>query len=232
MSGFSFGVPPTKKSAYSAWPIAIVLVIEDALRKAYTSIEEKLGEHHTLHSANEDTITNALQAALIDLRKDGKTIPGFSIASFGMPIRGQNIADYSGEFINKQPDLTFYQALTADLEDGWFCECKIVDASHSLGDYLHKGLIRFVNGNYAYAMPHAQMIAYVRDTKKPADLIDFLSKKPYKSSHNHGCLMSLSDIPKIFKPDLIITIHNRSAYSLPEKDPLGEIEVRQLWLSC
>jgi hypothetical protein len=231
LSGFSFGVPPTKQSAYSAWPISIVLVIEDALRKAYASIEEKLDAKHTLQSANEDTITNALQTALIDLRKDGKTIPGFSISSFAMPVRGQNIADYSGDFINKQPDLTFYQASTADLEDGWFCECKIVDGTHSLSDYLHKGLIRFVNGNYAYAMPHAQMIAYVRDSKKPADLIDFFNKKPNNSSHNHACLMSLNAMPKISKPDLIITTHNRGAYSLPGKSPLGEIEVRQIWLS-
>lgn len=231
MSGFSLGIPPTKKSAFSAWPLPIVLVIEDAIRKAYASIEEILGAKHTLNSANEDTITNALQEALIGLRKDGQAIPGFSIATFALPIRGQNIADYSGKIINKQPDLTFYKALTEDLEDGWFCECKIVDKTHSLSDYLHKGLLRFVNGNYAYAMPHAQMIAYVRDSKKPADLIDFFQKTPKDSIHNHASMMSLKAKPITSNPDLIITSHSRSAYSLPGKNPLGDIEVRQIWLS-
>jgi len=69
LTGFSFGIPPVKKSAYPAWPASIILIIEDAIRKAFTAVEENLGKDYSLQNANEDAITNALQTALVDLRK-------------------------------------------------------------------------------------------------------------------------------------------------------------------
>jgi len=48
LTGFSFGIPPVKKSAYPAWPASIILIIEDAIRKAFTAVEENLGKDYSL----------------------------------------------------------------------------------------------------------------------------------------------------------------------------------------
>ena len=49
-------------------------------------------------------------------------------------------------------------------QNGLFVECKPVDAAHPPGgDYCDAGLIRFVNGDYAWAMQESLMVGYVRD---------------------------------------------------------------------
>ena len=49
-------------------------------------------------------------------------------------------------------------------EDGLTVECKPVDARHGPGtDYCDRGIQRFVDGDYAWAMQEAIMIGYIRD---------------------------------------------------------------------
>ncbi len=230
MTGFISLATPPKQPPFDAWPISIVLTIEAALRKAYESVESLLGGAHELSMASEDKITEALEKSLIALRKDGNTVSGFSVDAFGLPIRGRNITDYSGEHINRQPDLTFYRAAVEDREDGWFCECKIVDDSHSLHDYLHQGLLRFVDGTYAWAMPQAQMVAYVRCSKTVNDLVSYFSSKPHKASPTHGEAMSLINTPNLIDPNLLSSMHDRSKHSSLGKLSMTQIEARHLWL--
>ena len=48
--------------------------------------------------------------------------------------------------------------------DGLAVECKPVDKKHPAGEhYCDKGLRRFVDGDYAWTMQEAMMVAYVRD---------------------------------------------------------------------
>src|ERR1035441_3170555 len=48
-------------------------------------------------------------------------------------------------------------------QHGLFIECKPVDADHTVGaHYCDKGIIRFVRGDYAWAMQSAMMIGYAR----------------------------------------------------------------------
>ena len=50
--------------------------------------------------------------------------------------------------------------------DGLFIEAKPVDATHAAGSrYCDDGLIRFIRGDYAWAMQEAMMLAYARNDR-------------------------------------------------------------------
>jgi hypothetical protein len=66
------------------------------------------------------------------------------------------------------PDLVFHlqpeRLDTLSTHDAIFAECKPVHATRAAGaHYCDRGIVRFINGDYAWAMQDALMIAYVRD---------------------------------------------------------------------
>ena len=86
------------------------------------------------------------------------------------------VRSYDGRHLSKQPDmmveLVGRAAGVRPSQDGVFIECKPVDAGHSLVvDYCDGGILRFVCGDYAWAMTQAMMIGYVDSDGNPADRI-------------------------------------------------------------
>jgi hypothetical protein len=66
-------------------------------------------------------------------------------------------------FFGIRPDESFRTRIQSD-QWGVFAECKPVDVDHFAGsDYCDKGLVRFIQGRYAWAMQDALMVAYARD---------------------------------------------------------------------
>lgn len=230
----SLGIPPVKQPPFPVWPSSLIAIIEEALRKASLSVEARLGGKRAMLDADENTITNALQKNLCALLENGTAVTGFSTDIFQTPTRDSSVENYSGKKINKKPDITFYRVGKANPYDGWFCECKIFDAAHSLHDYLYEGLIRFVDGTYAWATPQAQMIAYVRDSSRTVkDLINYFSTPSSKSGSSHGQAMSLDRNPVDIQIDLLSTSHNRRFLleTVENQPPPGSIELHHLWLT-
>ena len=54
----------------------------------------------------------------------------------------------------------------------WFVEAKIADKAHGLNLYGKHGIRRFVDGEYAWAMPSALMLCYAGDGWKAAIELD------------------------------------------------------------
>ena len=82
-------------------------------------------------------------------------------------LEAKGLSDLARQYKNpdKDPDLWF--RLRSDEEpttvlsthDGLFVECKPVDNSHPVrSDYCDKGLLRFIVGDYAWAMQDALMV--------------------------------------------------------------------------
>ena len=99
-------------------------------------------------------------------------------------------------------------------QDYLFIECKPVDQKHPAGQaYCDAGLIRFVRGDYAWAMTEAMMIGYANSDEKPTDKIgpalDARKDKVLPIDVPRACPRSAD------KQSVAITKHRRS-FSYPE----------------
>jgi hypothetical protein len=121
-----------------------------------------------VNRADEDEITEQLELVLESrLRRTGE-VPGFDRRRFGPVRREPKVTNYNGESPDKMPDLVFHlkpeRLDTLSTHDAIFAECKPVHATRAAGaHYCDRGIIRFINGDYAWAMQDALMVAYVRD---------------------------------------------------------------------
>jgi len=178
-------------------PQRTVLLLCEVIKKAWQLLEEKPPSNFILQCANEDTITQVLVDEIIEnrLRKSGE-VDGFNCALFGKVIREPKITNFDKKHPDKMPDIFFDlkrdQLPILSNQDGLFVECKPVDHGHPiLSCYCQKGLIRFVNGDYAWAMQDALMVGYVKEPysfKKLASLLDDGKKSAALKTANHSAV--------------------------------------------
>ncbi len=168
MNGYvSLGRQPRIEPPFPGWPSEQIATVEEAIAEAMRRVlaEKSSQDFATVH---ENDITEWLENQLCLLLSE-HVVPGFDSSVFEQPARGSETVNFSGGKISKKPDLTFKRAshLSCAIDtrqDAWFCECKILDggSSHGVPKYIKDGLMRFVVGDYAWAMPSAQIIGYVR----------------------------------------------------------------------
>jgi hypothetical protein len=238
---FSLGLQPRIEPPYPQWPVETVAIIEEAIRVVARQVRRSKTVRQ-LNTAKENHLTHWLQKAL-DCLLDSGTLPGYSDDVFERPRRGEEMANYNGKAISKKPDLAFYRqgnpaAVVDRLYDGWFCECKILDASHPLRDYLRDGIMRFVKGDYAWAMPAAQMIGYVRlsfgNRRAEPRLLSYMSRKYGRGDKRTCAVVVQLRSDRVFAeltgdPPVFATRHGRR-FKLPNGIKPGDIELRHLWL--
>jgi len=146
-----------------------------------------------LQSADEDTVTQVLVEIIENrLRKSGD-VDGFNSALFGKVTREPKITNVDKKHPDKMPDIFFDlkrdQLPILSDQDGLFVECKPVGRKHPIVScYCKKGLIRFVNGDYAWAMQDALMVGYVKEPysfKKLASVLHDSKKSAVLNTINH-----------------------------------------------
>jgi hypothetical protein len=148
-------------------PQRTILLLCTVIRRAWQLLSENPPSGLILHSENEDTITQVLVEIIENrLRRSGE-VDGFDLVRFGMVSREPKKTNVNKKHPDKMPDIFFdlkrdqYSILSE--QDGLFVECKPVDSRHAVWPcYCKKGLIRFVNGDYAWAMQDALMVGYAR----------------------------------------------------------------------
>jgi hypothetical protein len=148
--------------------LAIFLVVENAIREAWDILRRQPCGDLDLLSAAEDPITEKLCEVLCDQVYSRGRVPGFDRQIFGKPTRESKVKNYNGKHLDKMPDLLLdlvdRPPVAIPHQDWLFIECKPVDSDHPAGScYCDKGLIRFVNGGYAWAMQEAMMVGYTRE---------------------------------------------------------------------
>lgn len=148
-------------------PQRTILLLCMVIKRAWELLQEKPPNNFLLHSADEDTITQVLVEIIENrLRKNGD-VTGFNCVLFGKVSREPKITNVDKKHPDKMPDIFFDlkrdQLPILSDQDGLFVECKPIDREHPiLSCYCMKGLVRFVNGDYAWAMQDALMVAYVK----------------------------------------------------------------------
>ncbi len=209
-------------------PQRTILLLCMVIKRAWQLLEKMPPSDFILQSADEDTITQMLKEIIENrLRKNGE-IEGFNCALFGKVARDQKIPNVDKKHPDKMPDIFFdlrrdQLAILSD-QDGLFVECKPVDHKHKiLSCYCKKGLIRFVNGDYAWAMQDALMVGYVKEPnsfKNLASVLDGKKSAALKTT-NHSAVDEYT---------IYCSNHNRD-YEWPEnRGRACPISVVHLWL--
>ena len=240
---FTLGVSPDRyQLPHRRLGLPMILLIRRVLCRAFDILRER---GINLAAAKEDDLTAALRSVIEnDLRQSG-SVNGFNRRTYESVIRQGQVANFDGTRRAKTPDLCF-KLRDDDLEprlvlsefDALFVECKPVDATHPVGSkYCDDGLIRFVNGDYAWAMQEGMMLAYSRDGRTIADhLVPAMSdasrmkslattQLPQPSRSSKAAANSRAEAVHISK-------HDRS-FSWPDgKGIATEITVYHLWHDC
>ena len=179
-----------------------------------------------------------------DLRQTGE-IGGFNPTFYERVVRHAQVTIYNGQRPAKTPDLSFKLRYAGteprpvvSAHDALFVECKPVDAKHAAGSaYCDDGLIRFVNGDYAWAMQDAMMLAYTRNDRTiAAHLSPAMDQSARKASL--GIIQPLQLCPGSAAAAcaeaeaVYVTTHHREFPWPDGKGSATDITVYHLWHRC
>ena len=216
--------------------LAIFLVVEEALRAAWDSLRIHPRPGFDLLNATEDVVTQELYERVYDTVFNKGVVEGFDRQLFTVVTREAKVRNYDGAILDKMPDLLIGLSDRLNVlklsQDWFFIECKPVDVDHSVGvHYCDKGIIRFVRGEYAWAMTSALMIGYTRIGYTISDKLVKALKSREKElptiSYPVPCRRSKSGR----NSEVVhISRHSRTFYYVETGHPAPDITIRHLWL--
>lgn len=242
-------VPDSYKLPHPPVSLQVVKIVCFVLAHAF---EELRKQGKDLAALSEDAITAELMEFLENtlLKADGDTkkggVPGFTRMIFRSVTRQSNARSYDQQKVRPSPDLWFllnYDQRPDVLPayDALLVECKIVDNSgnRSAGPwYGDNGMIRFVNGDYSWAMTEGVMLAYARDARtiaghlipalaEPARMATLKTQTPPVAVP----FKALTDKP-VCPETLHQSTHGRGFTYLENKGIAPDITLYHLWLRC
>jgi hypothetical protein len=240
---FSHGVSPNRyRLPHPSIELPVILLIRRVLLRAFALLRDG---GFNLAVAKEDEITARLRGIIENnLRQTGEVV-GFSKHTFEMVVRQGQCANYDGTRLTKTPDL-FFKLRDDEREprpvlsefDGLFVEAKPVDAKHPVGSkYCDDGLIRFVRGDYAWAMQEALMLAYARDGRtiesnlSPA--MDEISRRKSLGTIQHPEPCPTSGAAACAEAEAVHISRHARNFEWPDgKGPASDITVYHFWHRC
>lgn len=218
-------------------PLPVLLVVERALCAAWDIVRGHPRDGFDLLTAEEDSITLELYEALFDRVFKSGVVEGFDANLFSTVEREPKVRNHNYDHPDKMPDLLVRLVGRPDgiriSQDGLFIECKPVDSAHPIrGHYCGKGLIRFVVGDYAWAMANAMMVGYTRrGYTVSAKLIPVLRDWPDSTSACKALRTCSHSKATPTSEAVFLTDHPRT-FKYPQTErPAPAIRVRHLWLS-
>jgi len=161
----------------------VLLVIESALCAAWELLRTHPRKGFNLLTDDEDIVTLELYEALFDRVFNKGIVKGFDRQVLCSVTREPKIRNYDYKHLDKMPDL-FIRLVGRPIslrnsQDGLFIECKPVDTKHAVrAHYCKKGLIRFIRGDYAWAMTNGMMVGYVGRGYTISKLVNALKTPP------------------------------------------------------
>jgi hypothetical protein len=213
------------------------LIIETAICAAWELMLTHARAGFDLQAANEDTVTHELYERLYDEVFDKGVVDGFGREVFASVRREPKVRNFSGSSLDKMPDLLVEfidrPAGAMNSQHGLFIECKPVDRKHPAGSaYCDEGLIRFVRGDYAWAMQSAMMVGYARAgysvVPKLAEALASIRKEPIPTSYGpEPCPCTPATV---YCEQVAISKHERTFLYIENDSPAGTIVIRHLWL--
>lgn len=149
---------------HTPYPEATLRIIEQAIAEAWRIIRETPEGDFDIETADEDRITLELTNCVMDNVLASGAVAGFTADLFVVGREGK-FASFDGSHLDKMPDLNIWIRRDAiesfPSNDRLFVECKPVDRDHPVGGaYCDKGIMRFVKGEYAWALTQGMMVGY------------------------------------------------------------------------
>ncbi len=209
--------------------VRVVLLICKVFQEAWLLLKQYPPTNFDLQAAGEDTITEVLVGVIESRLRITGEVEGFSSALFGKVIRECKITNFNKTAPDKMPDIFFdlrreHLSILSE-QDGLFVECKPVDSEHPVYScYCKKGLIRFVNGDYAWAMQQALMVGYVKTPYSYANLSTALA------TQNPKIDLNTADHSAIAEGILYQSVHNRTFQWLEDRGVACPLEIFHHWL--
>lgn len=200
-----------------------------------------------LSTADEEPITRLLREALDAIRRDpSNPVPGFSEREFQHIPESeavQAMGGLAGESMVLYPDLVVRPCvlpasvpLGRTVDYGLVIECKILDAArdhHDVRTYCSQGLLRFLSGGYAAAMPSGMLLGYVRgDWSIPEQLARHLADERYAREYQVRRLPELAGHRTPARVPVYASLHGREEVMVWGRHAAGDISVTHLWLRC
>lgn len=215
--------------------LPVFLVVEEALCVAWGYLRTHPQSGFNLLSATEDVVTQELYERLYDDVFNKGVVDGFDRQLFPDITREPKVRNYNGSSIDKMPDMLirlFDRGVFIPSQDGIFIECKPVDPGHSIGvHYCGRGIIRFVRGDYAWAMTSALMIGYVLDGYSISPKLTKALEEREKEVHTIAlpCLCKRSKLGKNNEV-VYVSQHSRAFNYVETGQQAPAITLRHLWL--
>lgn len=228
---------PTAGGKVAEIPLSLMIVVQNVMSTAWRSLLQQVKEgHFSICNATEDQITERLHMILGELDTAGDSAV-LGLSQLQSPVREGNVRNYDGAHLDKQPDLAFRPIRNLiscgnTVPTAIFIECKPIDAGHPVpSTYCRAGLVRFVNGDYAWGVDRAMMVGYVRNIcTLPGGLSTSLVDP--KLSSEMELAGGLEDLPKTASGDAVCQTRHSRKFQLPGvASPVGQIVVNHLWLN-
>jgi hypothetical protein len=211
-------------------------MVEEALRVSWDKLRKNPPAGFLIGTAQEDVVTHELLKILHGEVFDSDKVAGFNREYFTPPVREAKLENFDGTKRDLMPDLLIGMQGRPRAKVPWqdylFIECKPVGQGRAVGGhYCDRGLIRFVRGDYAWAMTSALMVGY--------------ANKKYSISQklNDALKERATEIPTVSNPKpcrrskqtttsdaTYLSGHNRTFIYIQTGTAAPTITVRHLWL--
>jgi hypothetical protein len=228
---------PTAGGKVAAIPLSLMIVVQNVMSTAWRSLlQEVRAGDFSICESTEDQITGRLHMILGELDAAGDSVvSGWS--QLQTPVREGNVTNYNGDHPDKQPDFAFRPirnliSCVNTVPTAVFIECKPIDARHPIPSiYCRDGLIRFVNGDYAWGVDRAMMVGYVRNVcTLPGGLSTALADPTL--SREMELSGKLESMPNTTSGDTVCQSSHNRKFQLPGMaSTVGQIVVNHLWLN-
>jgi hypothetical protein len=222
--------------------LPVILLIRRVLCRAFAMLRE---EQFQLAVATEDQVTAALRSVIENNLRQRGDIAGFNRQTYESVVRQSQVANFDGTKRSKSPDFCFKlrnddePRMVLSEHDALFVECKPVDSAHPAGSkYCDDGLIRFVIGDYAWAMQEGIMVAYAGNGRTIAGHLI-----PAMREQARVILLATVEIPQSYPTKMPVdaevqaeNIHiseHRRSFSWPDaKGQATNVTIYHLWHDC
>ncbi len=191
---------------------------------------EILSRHQSdIQTNDEPSITTLMESCLNNLRE---TVSKWNDLTSGVH-RGKELINYDGSHLEKRSDLPIFLT-RRNANFPFIVECKLIDKSTDkrVRLYCKEGIIRFINGDYAWYDQQAIMLAYVRDDSTIASTLTPHLAEYQKKKSDPFASEQLPEVIEGTDMDLACSKHERQFYYIHQMPRIpSAIVVWHLWLS-